>query len=192
MKRLIFGGVFSLLVGLTFISAAPPLTVTPDRFKQEFLTRINLIRQKGCNCGHNFMPPAPPVTWNNLLEDAALGHAQDMSERDYFSHTSRDGRSMSDRVIAVGYTYKGFKTFAVGENIAQGQMSIDEVMDGWLKSEGHCRNLMNPAFREVGVAETNHYWVQDFGGREPFSESEQQLIKSGKVKLLQRQFSDGH
>ncbi|HEY4194591.1 MAG TPA: CAP domain-containing protein [Mucilaginibacter sp.] len=191
MKRLFFGGLAALIISFCCISAAPQ-HINNDRFKQEFLDRINLARSKGCNCGRTYFPPAPPLIWNNDLENAARGHALDMSERNYFSHTSKDGRSMSDRVTQAGYNFKGYKSFIVGENIAQGQMSIPEVMDGWLKSEGHCRNLMNPMFKEVGVSEIDHYWVQDFGGRIPFSAREQELIKSGRVKLIQRDVKSGH
>jgi len=52
--------------------------------------------------------------------------------------------------------------------------------------------LMNPAFREVGVAEVDHYWVQDFGGRGEFSAREQRMIKSGRYKLVQKEVSQGH
>ncbi|CAF1546581.1 unnamed protein product, partial [Didymodactylos carnosus] len=104
---------------------------------------------------------------------------QDMAKRNYFSHTSKDGRSMEDRIVSAGYKFKGFKSFAIGENIAQGQQSIAEVMDGWFKSEGHCKNLMNPDFKEIGVAEYKSYWVQDFGSRTSFSAEQQKLIKSG-------------
>ena len=190
MKRFIFGGAITLIF-LTSVSAIPQ-HINKDLFKEEFLTRINQIRQKGCNCGHTFMPPAPPITWNDQLEYAARGHALDMSERNYFSHTSKNGKSMSDRVIDAGYYFKGYKTFTVGENIAKGQMSIAEVMNGWLHSEGHCHNLMNPAFKEVGVAEIDHYWVQDFGGREAFSPREQEMIKSGRYKLIQKKVTSGH
>jgi uncharacterized protein YkwD len=190
MKRLFFGGLTTLVIFLSCISVEPNQQ-SKQQFKDEFLTRINLARQKGCNCGHTYMPPAPPIIWNDLLEKAARGHALDMSERNYFSHTSKNGRTMSDRAIEAGYVFKGFKNFTVGENIAQGQMSIAEVMDGWLKSEGHCKNLMNPEFKEIGVAEIDHYWVQDFGGREAFSAEEQKLIKSGKYKLIERRGS-GH
>ena len=189
MKRFFSGGTIALIF-FTCLSTAPRHP-NNDHFKQEFLYRINLARQKGCNCGHTYMPPAPPVAWNDQLEDAARGHALDMSERSYFSHTSKNGRTMSDRAMDAGYGFKGFKSYAVGENIAQGQMSIAEVMAGWLKSEGHCRNLMNPAFKEVGVSEIDHYWVQDFGGRESFSSEEQKMIKSGKYKLIQKDVS-GH
>ena len=190
MNSLFFRGVITLIF-LTCISATPH-PIKNGHFKQEFLTRINQIRQKGCNCGHTFMPPAPPITWNDQLEDAARGHALDMSERKYFSHTSKNGKSMSDRVIDAGYYFKGYKSFTVGENIALGQMSIAEVMNGWLHSEGHCHNLMNPAFKEVGIAEIDHYWVQDFGGREAFSPKEQEMIKSGRYKLIQKKVTTDH
>lgn len=160
--------------------------VSTQQFRYEFLENINHIRQKGCNCGTSYMPPAPPLVWNNYLEIAATGHAQDMATENYFSHTSKDGRNLEDRVVLAGYFFKGYKSFAVGENIAMGQQSIAEVMRGWLKSEGHCKNLMNPTFKEIGIAEYNHYWVQDFGGREPFSAEQQRLIKSGRYKLVQK------
>ena len=92
---------------------------------------------------------------------------------------------MEDRIVFAGYRFNGFKSFAVGENIAMGQMTIDEVMKGWLKSPGHCKNLMNAMFREIGVAEDHDYWVQDFGFREPFTAQEQQLIKSGRMHVVQ-------
>ncbi|MEO6851734.1 MAG: CAP domain-containing protein [Mucilaginibacter sp.] len=174
----------ALIICLFCIAANP--AQSEKQFKKEFLKRINLARQKGCNCGGTYMPPAPPLIWNDQLADAAKGHAKDMSNLNYFSHTSKDGRTTADRVIAAGYAFKGYKSFAVGENIAQGQMSIAEVMDGWLKSPGHCKNLMNSAFKEIGIAEVDHYWVQDFGGREAFSTEQQRLIKSGKYKLIEK------
>ncbi|PWG81651.1 CAP domain-containing protein [Pararcticibacter amylolyticus] len=136
-----------------------------NAFQQEFLQRINTIRSKGCNCGNTFMPPVPSLTWNTQLETAAFLHARDMNRQKYFSHVSKSGRTSKDRIMNAGYTIKGFSHYAVGENIAWGQRSIKEVMEGWLKSEGHCRNLMNASFREVGISMENYYWVQDFGGR---------------------------
>ena len=155
-------------------------------FKQDFLYLINKTRATGCNCGNLWYPPAPPLVWNNDLEDAANGHAKDMARQNYFSHESKDGRTMNSRIVTAGYTYKGWKSFMIGENIAFGQTSISEVMAGWFKSEGHCKNLMNPGFKEVGVAEHDKYWVQDFGGRVPVSKEQQELIKSGKYRLIQK------
>lgn len=180
-----------ILVLISFIPFTGPAPKKPApqysrRFKKEFLKRINEARSKGCNCGVTYMPPAPPLVWNDDLADAALNHAEDMSSKSYFSHTSKDGRTMADRAIAAGYAYKGYRSYTVGENIAEGQNSIQEVMEGWLKSPGHCKNLLNPAFKEIGIAEFNHYWVQDFGGREAFSPQEERMIKSGRYKVIQR------
>ena len=187
MRKLLSKIIFTLAALFTFVGA---YAQSDAQFRNEFLARINLTRQKGCNCGGQFMPPAPPLTWNNKLEDAADGHARDMAKRNYFSHTSKDGRSMETRIVTAGYIFKGFKSFAIGENIAQGQQSIAEVMDGWFKSEGHCKNLMNPSFKEVGVAEYKTYWVQDFGGREAFSAQQQKLIKAGKYRLVREKSSE--
>jgi hypothetical protein len=71
-------------------------------------------------------------------------------------------------------------------------MSINEVMNGWIKSPGHCKNLMNPQFKEVGVAEDHTYWVQDFGGRESFSPQQQSELRSGKLKLISTSGGSGH
>jgi uncharacterized protein YkwD len=155
-----------------------------SKFKTELLQQINRVRQKGCNCGATKMPPVPPLTWNDLLEKAAKGHAKEMAKKNFFSHTSKDGRSTMNRAEEAGYVHNGFRSFTVGENIAQGQPTIAEVMAGWFKSEGHCMNLMNPDFKEVGVWLYDTYWVQDFGGREEFSAQMKEMIKSGKAKII--------
>ncbi|MFD2865006.1 CAP domain-containing protein [Mucilaginibacter antarcticus] len=159
-------------------------SVGSGKFKAEFLEQINKLRQKGCNCGTTKMPPVAPLKWNDDLEKAAKGHAQEMAKKKYFSHSSKDGRSAMTRAEDAGYTHKGFRSFTVGENIAQGQPTIDEVMDGWFKSPSHCMNLMNPDFKEVGVWLHNTYWVQDFGGREEFSSQLKEMLKSGKARIL--------
>lgn len=186
MKRYFFTGL--TLVTLIVLSAFKYRLHTDGtaEFKSSFLSLINKTRAKGCNCGKTYYPPAPPMVWNDNLEDAARGHAKDMARKEYFSHDSKDGRNMDDRIVSAGYVFKGYKSFAIGENIAFGQTSITEVMAGWFRSEGHCKNLMNPDFRDVGVSEVNKYWVQDFGGRESFSPEQQKLIKSGKYRLIQK------
>lgn len=140
-------------------------SISVTAFQKEFLQRINAVRARGCNCGDTYMPPAPPLTWNSQLQEAAYLHAHDMNRNKYFSHVNLSGQTSKDRIAAAGYTISGYKHLAVGENIAWGQRSIQEVMNGWLKSEGHCRNLMNQSYKEVGIAMENYYWVQDFGGR---------------------------
>ncbi len=75
---------------------------------------------------------------------------------------------MENRIQRAEYTYKGYQRYAIGENIAMGQQTINEVSAGWFKSPGHCKNLMNPAYTEIGIAEKHYYWVEDFGGRVGF------------------------
>jgi uncharacterized protein YkwD len=159
--------IFPLLALLSCIARnlgpdSPPLSIS---FKNDFLSRVNTVRKNGCKCGNTYMPPVQPLSWNNLLEGSASGHARDMYRRKYFAHVSLSGKTIKNRIEEAGYTLTGMRTYAIGENIAAGQRSIDEVMRSWMASEGHCKNIMSKNFREIGVAETNLYWVQDFGMR---------------------------
>ena len=93
------------------------------------------------------------------LTRAAQGHSTDMSDNDYFSHTSQDGRTFVDRVKAAGYPSPG------AENIAMGQRSPEDVMDAWMNSDGHRENILNCDLQAIGVGldTAGWYWTQDFG-----------------------------
>lgn len=143
-------------------------------FKDEVLNRINSIRTHGCNCGRIFMPPVAPVVWNNQLAMAAAKHAQDMASQHYFSHESKNGDHIRNRFEKSGYGTAGFQRYIIGENIAQGQQSIEQVNQELFRSEDHCKNLMNADFKEIGVYVYNYYWVEDFGGRYPFDSDRNQ------------------
>ncbi|WP_162996233.1 CAP domain-containing protein [Mucilaginibacter celer] len=155
-------------------------------FIESTLKLVNKVRANGCSCGVFELPPASPFTWNDTLYNAALAHANDMLKQGYFSHTSKDGRKAADRIRQAGYTQVGFKTFTVGENIAEGQDGLKEVIADWFKSEGHCKNLMNPKFLELGLAQAGGYWVMEFGGRTIFSRTEQEQIKNGELKIEEK------
>ena len=124
-------------------------------FKTAFLVEINFYRSSGCKCGNTNMPPVPLLKWNDLLEEAATRHTNDMSNNNHFDHQGTDGSSSSQRVSDTGYNWR-----AVGENIAFGYTSISSVVAAWIDSEGHCKNIMNEAFTEMGVSEKNNYWTQ--------------------------------
>jgi uncharacterized protein YkwD len=125
------------------------------------LQLVNDVRARGIHCGDELFGPAPPVTLSGTLAGVALGHASDMAEKNYFEHVDPAGKSPADRVRAVGYSEK-----LVGENIAYGPKSVDEVVQGWLDSPGHCENIMDPRFAEMGLglaaghAKRGLYWVQ--------------------------------
>ena len=128
--------------------------------KTVLLQLVNRVRQSGCTCVGKYYPPVPPVQWNEQLEKAAQAHSQDMSAKKYFSHTAPDGSNGGVRIERAGYHW-----MAYGENIASGYKSEQEVIQGWLSSPGHCRNIMNKNYREMGVARAGNYWTQTFGAR---------------------------
>lgn len=104
------------------------------------------------------------VRADSALQRAAQGHSVDMAAEDYFSHTSKDGSTFSDRIRAAGYAGG-----TIGENIAAGQATASAVMQSWMGSAGHKANILNCAFTSLGVGHATggsygHYWTQDFGG----------------------------
>jgi uncharacterized protein YkwD len=126
------------------------------------LELVNEARARGARCGERSFAPAPPVRLSGTLGEAAWGHAADMAAHDYFEHQDLKGHSPADRVRAVGYKEK-----LVGENIAYGPKSAAEVVQGWLDSPGHCENIMDPRFAEMGIAyapgqaaKRGLFWVQ--------------------------------
>ncbi len=102
-----------------------------------------------------------PLKWNNELSAAALGHARDMYEEDYFSHNSKDGRNFVDRVGETQYDAS-----PTGENIAYGYTSAEAVMVGWMNSPGHRANILSQGSNEIGIGFYENYWVQVFGRRQ--------------------------
>jgi uncharacterized protein YkwD len=113
----------------------------------QVLNAVNAARAQPRKCGAQDFGPAPPLTWNDNLALAAQTHSNDMATLRYFSHQGKDGRAVADRASHAGYRWR-----LVGENIAVGQDSTDEVVAGWLNSPGHCVNIMNPNFTQMGSA----------------------------------------
>lgn len=128
-----------------------------NSFQSGMLEEVNKLRSEGCQCGSDFFGPAPALSWNSQLEDAAARHTQDMAANNHFAHKGTDGSQLRDRVTEAGYRYS-----TAGENIALGYNSIANVVKAWKESEGHCRNMMNPNFSEIGASEKESYWTQVF------------------------------
>ncbi len=145
---------------------APTPSTGISASEQRVLDLTNQARAVARSCGTTSYPAAPALTWNASLATAARNHASDMAVRNYFSHTSQDGRTFVQRATNAGYS--GYR--ALGENIAAGQPTPESVVAGWLNSPGHCSNIMSANFRELGVGvgtggSYGIYWVQDFGAR---------------------------
>ena len=144
---------------------APKVGLTRKEVAQRTLALVNEARAEPRRCGDTSFGAARPVRWSGTLEKAAARNAADMAAHNYFSHTGRDGATPAQRVTRAGYRYQ-----MTGENIASGQVSPEAAVAGWIKSPGHCTNLMNGAYTEMGVAFAVNaastmgvYWVQSLG-----------------------------
>lgn len=138
------------------------------RIQQEVLAEVNSRRAQQQTCGDETFAAAAPLRLDAALTSAALTHSRNMATLDFFDHTGKDGKDLRRRVEDAGYV--GWQRLA--ENIAAGQRTARSVVDAWMKSAGHCRNIMNPDVVDLGVAvyyrvgaTYRAYWTQDFGKR---------------------------
>ena len=136
-------------------------TVNTGLDNTAMLKLVNDTRAAGCTCGTTVMPPVPALKWNDVLAAAALSHSKDMNATGQLDHNSSDGTSFSARISSFGYKWS-----TVGENIAWGQTTEQQVFTDWINSEGHCMNIMNGAFKDFGAAKDGVYWTQDFGAQQ--------------------------
>lgn len=146
-------------------SAAPPAAPTPApaptpttagtratcnlaNFQAEALALVNAQRTAGASCGaQGRFAATTALTWNAPLTQASLVHSDDMVSVNFFSHTGSTGLNAGQRATAAGYVWSTW-----GENIAAGQPTVASVVAAWMASDGHCANIMNPAFRDIGLA----------------------------------------
>lgn len=90
----------------------------------------------------------PLLLSSNRLDWAAALKLQDMFVRQYFSHVSPLGEGPADWTKRAGYSY-----IAIGENLALGNFKSEaELVRAWMNSPGHRANILNPKFREIGIA----------------------------------------
>jgi uncharacterized protein YkwD len=147
-------------------SAAPTTTTTPPEApkppadppqqpgnktpEQAVLELVNDARSaKGCKA----------LVIDDRITTAAQAHSTDMATQNYFSHTSKDGRTFDVRMKEAGYPRPG------GENIAKGYTTPEQVMQGWMNSTGHRENIENCSFTTMGLGldTRGNYWTQNFG-----------------------------
>ncbi|MDF1489553.1 CAP domain-containing protein [Tessaracoccus caeni] len=147
-------------------SSATNYRPTQTKLRNEVLKEVNRVRKSSQKCGDKKYKAVPAVELNTVLNNSAFLHSKDMAVNDYFDHIALDGRDPFDRMEDAGYTI----THAAGENIAYGiGMLLDAktVVAAWMKSPGHCVNIMSPDFEELGVgvyySEGRILWTQNFG-----------------------------
>ena len=143
---------------------APPATEDANRIAGEVLQLVNQARAEPRRCGTQRFAAVPPLVFSEKLSAAAATQANDMAAVGFLSHRGSDESKPADRVVRAGYPWQ-----AVGENVAAGPETANDVVEGWLSSPGHCANIMNADFTEMGIAyaanpkqEIGIYWAQVF------------------------------
>jgi uncharacterized protein YkwD len=143
--------------------SAPPPEWSQSEW--EVVKLVNAARARGGFCGAEFFYPSQALAPQTSLFRAARNHSWDMANRDYFSHDTPEGWGPTDRARANGYPR------GAAENIQAGAPNAYAVVNSWLNSPGHCKNLLNPNYREIGVGfaarpatRYGYYWTADLGG----------------------------
>ncbi|MFC4644887.1 CAP domain-containing protein [Streptomyces mangrovi] len=143
--------------GTTYWTALWASPLTPDGLASTAAGVVDLTNRERARAGLR------PLAVDPLLTTAAQAHCADMVARAFYSHTSPEGSQPWDRAAAAGSTRR-----TIGENIACGQRSPAEVVEGWMNSPGHRANILKPAFTHIGVGyagggPAGTYWTQLFG-----------------------------
>jgi len=107
---------------------------------------MNDARASGAVCGTEEFGSAGSLEISPELRCAARAHSKDMAERDYFNHYSPEGEGPTERFQKAGWSGRRW-----GENIVAGGGSADGQFDMWMNSPGHCSNIMDPNFTQVGI-----------------------------------------
>ncbi|MBF2017756.1 MAG: CAP domain-containing protein [Rivularia sp. T60_A2020_040] len=161
--------IFSIKTGLL---AAAILLVNVNVAQQaqasvsnEVIQLVNRARSQGRVCGNRRFGAARLLSANGSLNRAALVHSSDMAARRQISHTGSNGSTLGQRATQAGYQWRG-----IAENVASGQRTSTEVVQAWLKSPGHCANIMSPNYNEGGVSAVRGrdgqiYWTMVYGRR---------------------------
>ncbi|AZM87353.1 CAP domain-containing protein [Streptomyces sp. W1SF4] len=138
-------------------SAAPAAPAAPQAagaLPEAQAKVLELVNQARAAAG------CPALTVNEKLTKAAQDHSADMAAHRNMSHTGSDGSDAGQRITRAGYQWRTY-----GENVAYGYSSPEQVMEGWMNSPGHRRNILDCSYKEIGIglAQPGQYWTQDFG-----------------------------
>jgi uncharacterized YkwD family protein len=99
------------------------------------------------------------LTLNTNVNEVAQLKAEDMKKNNYFSHTSPTYGTPFQMLKTYGITYK-----TAGENIAKGQTTPQQVVNDWMNSEGHRKNILSSSYTQMGLGYSGGYWAQIFIG----------------------------
>ena len=137
-----------LVAALVVLGCAVPVTAAQaGTAADETDTVVALVNEERKEAG------CSPVTVDARLADAA----QDQADMGKMTHTGSDGSTVGKRATRAGYEWR-----KIGENVASGTTSPERAMQLWMNSSAHRANIVNCAFRHIGVGRVGGYWTQDF------------------------------
>lgn len=119
---------------------------------------LRLVNRERSNRG------LPTLSRSDTLENQAEQYACEMIQDDFFAHVNPvTGSTLAQRAGEFRYNY-----YVIGENLAAGQTSPEQVVLDWMNSPGHRANILDERFIEIGIAVRaggtyGLYWVQEFG-----------------------------
>lgn len=136
-----------------------PKTTTSGQLNAFEKKVVDLTNQERVKAGLS-----PLKADNATLSRMARDKSADMRDKNYFDHQSPTYGSPFDMMKKYGITYR-----AAGENIAAGQKTPEEVVNGWMNSPGHRANILNANYTTIGVGYVSggsygSYWTQEFIG----------------------------
>jgi len=162
------------------ISTSFTIPYISENDRVEYLNAVNNARAQRQDCGsEGVFNAAPALVWSDQLYRAAYEHSYDLANTNTFSHAGSGtiyditaqklgltaGSSMRQRIDNYDYQWSN-----IGENIAAGYDNIETTVALWMASDGHCANIMNPNFTEMGIGylekddtDYYYYWTQNFG-----------------------------
>ncbi|MBU1032108.1 CAP domain-containing protein [Patescibacteria group bacterium] len=129
-----------LQVSFSIIGYTKPgiLGISADIDQKKLIELTNSERQK---------MGLPPVSENEALDRAAVLKAQNMLAENYWAHFAPSGKTPWDFILGSGYKF----TYA-GENLAKNFYNSDDVVSAWMNSKTHKDNLLNPKYKDIGIA----------------------------------------
>jgi uncharacterized protein YkwD len=118
---------------------------------QRILDLTNIERQRA---------GSPALSLNSQLVACAQAHSEKMAQQNQLEHQLPGELKLGDRISQAGYQWS-----AVGENIGWNYQTPEAAIKGWMESDGHRKNLLNPKYKELGVGYSGNYWTQNFAAQ---------------------------
>jgi uncharacterized protein YkwD len=157
----------SLMAGAASAGPSEPGPLEPcidEQQLQQAVEQLNALRRQAAPCAAAGAA-MQRLSWESRLAASATEQARNIALQDRLSHVDSNNRGLGARLRSVGYAAAG-----AGENLAAGQSAIDDTFQAWLASPSHCANLMQPEYRDVGLAcvqrrgsRYHRFWVAHFG-----------------------------